>query len=111
MGVFMPEMELVYLTGNSGRQYPFYLYRADHRFAHVSGVFAMAKEKNDKEIFYIGESADIAEKLDKLQENGRLKKRETKFIFFHLEFVNALRAYIEDDLIKNYYPECNHQYQ
>jgi hypothetical protein len=111
----MAKLATIELTGKSGAQYHFNVYRRTDTFNSIGAVYFMTKrvigsDGNGTHTFiYVGETGDLSARplnhhcLDCFDRNG------ANTLLIHAENERSSRLAVETDLRQAYNPPCNKQ--
>lgn len=103
--------DTIMATGASGSQYKFYLYPWGTGLKALGGIYMVLRKSNQNgnhSVLYIGQTGDLSERFDNHHKKPCFDRNRKTHIAAMLESFEAKRLRIEDDLIKNYKPDCNH---
>ena len=97
------------IRGASGTAYPFTVYPWGTPFQRFGAVYSVLKHRPDGryDILYIGQTADMSERLDNHHKDGCFCRHGRTHIGVHPEPVEARRLAIETDLIRGNRTPCN----
>lgn len=103
----------VSFIGNSKTKYKFMAYSADTPFNSVGVVYILTnRQKKEKRghtysVIYIGETGDLAKRLNSHYKTSCLSKYNKNSICILGEDNEKKRLEIASDLVRNYSPPCN----
>lgn len=114
MEISMAKHGTIKFTGNSKTEYNFTVYSYDTLFNALGAVYIVTnRQKKVKggghmySIIYIGETGDLAERLNDPNKASCLSKYKKNAICIYGEDNEQKRLDIESDLLGNYSPPCN----
>lgn len=99
----------VTLTGSSGEQYWFTIWRRDTYFQARAGVYVMARSLGGRDftVIYVGETSDMSKRPFVADRVPCFNQHGVDHIFTLDEQDAARRKKISDDLIQAITPVCN----
>lgn len=105
----MSQITTLTLTGFSGNQYTFGVYRYGTNFNAIGAVYAVTYRNSvsKHDIIYIGQTEDLSDRFDNHHKESCFIRNNANCICVHTESNENLRLRIEQDLIHNYNPPCN----
>lgn len=109
----MAKIGTLILQGKSGEEYAFEIYPTGQEFYAVGAVYAVTRQYvNEKgtythHVIYIGQTEDLSTRFDNHHKADCFKEHEANRICTHRDDDDDSRLAKEDDLIKQYNPDCN----
>lgn len=100
----------IVLTGQSGREYRYWIYELPPTFGDAPGNYAFAKRTTSGKwaIIYIGETENLSDRFDNHHAMPCAKRQGATHIFAHkTEGGKSERVTEETDLVRKYSPPCN----
>jgi hypothetical protein len=113
MEIIMAKHGTMKFTGNSKTEYNFTVYSYDTPFHALGAVYIVTNRQKKAQgghmysIIYIGETGDLAERLNGPCKTSCLSKYKKNAICIYGEDNEQKRLDIESDLLANYSPPCN----
>jgi hypothetical protein len=106
------KLGIIKFKGASGRFYLFNVYSLDASFNNIGAVYvfskrAKTKEGADHDILYIGQTGELADRLDNHEKLDCLKDKGVNCICTHVDSNEDSRFKKEADLIREQKPPCN----
>ncbi len=105
----MSQIATLTLTGLSGRQYNFGVYKYGTNFKPIGVVYAVTHRNSASEydVIYIGQTEDLSDRFDNHHKESCFIRNNVNCICVHTESNENQRLRIEQDLTHNYNPPCN----
>lgn len=94
--------------GSSGTLYEFEVYPWGTPFRPIGGVYLILKIANGtSHVLYVGQTGDLSERFDNHHQKPCFDRNGKTHIAVLIEGTENRRLQIEQDLIRNYRPNCN----
>lgn len=105
----MVKQTIVTIRGASGASYPFSVYPWGTPFQRFGAVYSVLRQRPDNhyDILYIGQTADMSERLDYHHKDACFRANGRTHIGVHPEPSDVRRLAIETDLIRGNRTPCN----
>ena len=97
-------------TGESGTKYGYWIHSINTTFSEspANYIFAKVTEPNTWEPIYIGQTGNIAERLEDQYKKECIQRNGATHIHIHKSSSSEEKRKTEEtDLINNYHPVCN----
>jgi hypothetical protein len=110
--IVMSLEEKVKVTGASGCEYEFGVYRWGQAFKPLGGVYLVLKRRGllqaSYDPLYIGQTGDLSERFDAHHKQGCFDQHARTHIGVKVEASEQTRLMIERDLLSKYQTPCNY---